>query len=47
MKLKEKKIAFCLTNVFYTFTNTIAEMKKIVEEGRRNNTYNGRNYLPK
>lgn len=33
MKLKNKKIAFGLTSVFYTFNPTISEIKKIVSEG--------------
>lgn len=33
MNLKDKKIAFGLTDVFYTFSNTILEMKKITENG--------------
>lgn len=33
MKLKGKKIAFCLTNVSYTFQKTIIEIKNIKNEG--------------
>lgn len=33
MKLRDKKIAFGLTSCFYTFKNTIAEMKNITLEG--------------
>lgn len=33
MKLKDKQIAFGLTSCFYTFKNTIAEMKNIALEG--------------
>lgn len=35
MKLQNKKIAFGLTSVFYTFENTIKEMKQIVAEGAK------------
>lgn len=33
MKLKKKMIAFGLTNVFYTFRDTMSEMKTITLEG--------------
>lgn len=33
MKLKDKKIGFCLTGSFCTFEKTLEQMKKIVEEG--------------
>lgn len=33
MKLKDKKIAFGLTHVFYAFDKTIEQMKNIVLEG--------------
>lgn len=33
MKLKDKKIGFCLTGSFCTFDKTLLEMKKIVDEG--------------
>lgn len=33
MKIKGKRIAFGLTNAFYTFKKTIEEMKNIVSEG--------------
>ena len=33
MKLTGKKIAFGLTDVFYTFNNTIIEMQNIIKEG--------------
>lgn len=33
MKLKDKKIAFGLTNVYYAFPNTIREIKNIIFEG--------------
>lgn len=40
MELKDKKIGFCLTSSFCTFKNTIKQIKKIVEIGRKSNTYN-------
>jgi len=33
MELKDRKIAFCLTSSFYTFKNTIKQIKKIIEKG--------------
>lgn len=33
MKLHGKKIAFCLTGVFYAFKYTISEISNIVKEG--------------
>jgi len=33
LKLKDKKIAFGLTSVFYAFPNTIEEIKNIIIEG--------------
>ncbi len=33
MELKGKKIGFCLTGSFYTFKNTIDEIKKIIKRG--------------
>lgn len=33
MELKGKKIGFCFTGSFYTFKNTIDEMKKIIKRG--------------
>lgn len=33
MKLKDKKIGFCLTGSFCTFDKTLLQMKKIVDEG--------------
>lgn len=33
MKLKGKKVVFCLTGSFCTFDKTIEQMKKIVNEG--------------
>lgn len=33
LKLKDKKVGFILTGSFYTFRNTIPEMKKIIDEG--------------
>lgn len=33
MKLKDKKIGFCLTGSFCTFDKVLVEMKKIVAEG--------------
>lgn len=33
MKLKDKNIGFILTGSFCTFTKTIQQMKKIIEEG--------------
>lgn len=33
MKLKDKKIAFGLTNTFYAFPKTIKEIKNIILEG--------------
>lgn len=33
MKLEGKKIAFCLTNVIYTYQKTITEMKNTKKEG--------------
>lgn len=33
MELKDKRIVFCLTSSFYTFENTIKQIKKIVEKG--------------
>ena len=32
MKLKNKKIIFCLTGSFYTFRNTILQIKELVKE---------------
>jgi len=40
MELKDKKIGFCLTGSFCTFKNTIKQIKKIIEKGRKSNTYN-------
>lgn len=33
MELKGKKIGFCLTGCFYTYKNTIDEIKKIIKRG--------------
>ncbi|MCI8621870.1 MAG: hypothetical protein HFJ50_09525 [Clostridia bacterium] len=33
MKIKGKRIAFCLTGVFYAFRHTINEIKNLVKEG--------------
>lgn len=33
MKLKDKKIGFCLTGSFCTFKNTLKQMQKLVDEG--------------
>lgn len=33
LKLKDIKVGFCLTGSFCTFEKTIAQMKKLVEEG--------------
>lgn len=33
MKLKDKKIGFCLTGSFCTFDKTLEQMEKLVEEG--------------
>lgn len=33
MKLKDKKVGFCLTGSFCTFDKTLEQMKKIVGEG--------------
>ena len=33
MKLKGKKVGFCLTGSFCTFDKTLEQMKKLVEEG--------------
>lgn len=33
MKLKDKKVGFCLTGSFCTFKNTLLQMKKVVDEG--------------
>ena len=33
MKLKDKKVGFCLTGSFCTFDKTLQQMQKIVEEG--------------
>ena len=46
MKLKDKKVGFCLTGSFCTFDKTLIEMKKLVDEGAdvlpimSNNSYN-------
>lgn len=46
MKLKDKKVGFCLTGSFCTFDKTLIEMKKLVEQGAdvipimSNNSYN-------
>ena len=46
MELKDKTIVFCLTSSFYTFNNTIKQIKKITQKGGKvipimsENTYN-------
>ncbi len=33
MKLKDKKVGFCLTGSFCTFNKTLIEMEKLAKEG--------------